>query len=101
MTRILEQITESFFANRLITLCLNAGGRGLPRKQQDQQILFTSAALALDRKQIYTEKEVNQVLKKWLYRVASNLDLDHVSLRRYLADGGISTEIDRGRDADH
>lgn len=77
------------FAARLISVCLDASGVGLPRKRLDQRILFDSAALCLDPEVLYSEKDINEALKCWINDVARNVAIDHVTIRRYLVDEGL------------
>ncbi len=85
---MVPKIKTAEFKNRLAVLCLSGGGRGFPRKHRDQHILFKSMVLIFETKQNYAETEVNEYLTKWLNHVGRNLDIDHVSLRRGLVDGG-------------
>lgn len=90
----MTKITVATFKNRLATLCLKKGGRGLPRKADDQHLLFKSIALTLDARAAYTETDINLALTTWLDSVGQLLEIDHVTLRRYLVDAGYL-----GRDA--
>jgi hypothetical protein len=80
------ELTE--FKNRLAVLCLQGGGRGLPRKPRDRHILFKSVTLLLDPKKSYAETEINQQLGQWLAEIGQTVEVDHVTLRRYLVDEG-------------
>jgi len=66
-------------------------GHGLPNKQLDRHILFVSAVLGLDAEREYTEKQLNDELRKWSERFGANVCLDHVTLRRFLVDEGYLT----------
>ncbi len=81
-------VTVDEFKSRLEALCAKKGGRGLPKKRRDQQILFKSIMLLLDPATEYTETELNQRLENWLAEVGQTVELDHVSLRRHLVDEG-------------
>jgi len=76
------------FENRLEALCLGRGGRGLPRRHRDQNILLKSIELVLESNKDYTENELNEALKKWLTDIGQAVEIDHVTLRRHLVDGG-------------
>lgn len=89
------RITE--FKSRLAALCLRGGGRGFPRKQRDQHILFKSIILISETGRDYTEAELNERLIKWLSQVGRTVEIDHVSLRRYLVDAGYVTRDRAGR----
>ena len=84
----MTKITVATFKNRLATLCLKKGGRGLPRKADDQHLLFKSIALTLDASVIYSEIDINLALTTWLDSVGQLIEIDHVTLRRYLVDEG-------------
>jgi len=91
-----SKISIAEFKDRLEVLCLR-GGRGFPRKQRDQHILFKSIVLMLETRRDYTENEVNECLAKWLSEVGQAIEIDHVSLRRYLVDAGYLTRDVAGR----
>ena len=74
------------FQNRLVTLCVQSGNTGLPRKQRDRHIILKSVVLTLDRTAHYTEAAVNRKLQAWLREIGSLIKLDHVILRRVLVD---------------
>jgi hypothetical protein len=85
------------FKDRLGVLCQKGGGRGFPRKSRDQHILFKSIALTLETYRDYTEKDLNECLAKWLDEVGQAVELDHVTLRRYLVDAGYLIRDTAGR----
>ena len=82
-----QPITADEFRKRLTTLCSGGRGSGFPRKRRDRHILFRSIAQSL-ASHPYTEHDLNVALKSWLANVGSCLELDHVTLRRYLVDAG-------------
>lgn len=84
----MTQISADEFAARLEAVCLHQGGRGLPRRLRDRQILFKSATLALSPRATYSEDEINAALLQWLDNVGRKIEIDHVSLRRHLIDNG-------------
>ncbi len=84
----MSKITADEFEHRLEALCLSPGGRGLPRKRRDWDILFKSITLALEPGRDYSEKEVNQVVEEWLADIGQAIEIDHVTLRRHLVDTG-------------
>jgi hypothetical protein len=51
----------------------------------------------LDTKRDYTEGEINECLAKWLSQVGRTVEVDHISLRRYLVDAGFLTRDTAGR----
>ncbi len=84
----MSKITADEFKRRLEALCLSPGGRGLPRKRRDWDILFKSITLALEPGRDYSEKEVNQVVEEWLAGIGQAIEIDYVTLRRHLVDTG-------------
>ena len=92
-----SKIGSTEFKERLALLCLQGGGRGVPRKHRDQHILFKSITLILETQREYTENELNEYLVKWLSQVGQAVQIDHVSLRRYLVDAGYLTRDSAGR----
>jgi len=80
----MSHITKSQFVGRFVSLVL--GGRDLPKKRLDRQILFISSILKIDPKRQYSERELNDVLRTWTTRFGANFGLDHVTLRRFLID---------------
>ena len=93
----MSKISTTEFKSRLETLCLKGGGHGLPRKPHDQAILFKSITLTLDPQRDYTEAEINEALAKWLADIGQAVEIDHVSLRRYLVDAGYLRRDPGGR----
>jgi hypothetical protein len=76
------------FVERLCRLGADRGPRGFPRKRRDRQILMKSIVMLLDSNRIYTEPEINELLKAWKREVAPAIETDHVTLRRLLVDHG-------------
>jgi hypothetical protein len=83
------------FVERVVKLGADRGPRGFPRGTRDREILMKSFALGLDEKAVYTERQVNEQLKRWKREIAPALDVDHVTLRRWLVDYG---HLERTRD---
>jgi len=66
------------------------GGRSLlPKKRSELQMLLLSVSLAFEFDQIYSEKQVNGLIRGWISRFGEALGVDYVTLRRYLVDEGI------------
>jgi len=82
----MPHISESEFRNRFPSLIISS--RDFPKKPQDINILFISAILGFKPDREYSEKEVNEELRKWVEAFGENLPLDHVTMRRYLVDAG-------------
>ena len=72
------------FTGRLVDLCLKSGLKGIPRRERDQHILLKSVALTLNPTREYTEGEMDDKLAFWLSDIARSIDLDRVTLRRWL-----------------
>ncbi|MFH1688350.1 MAG: DUF2087 domain-containing protein [bacterium] len=81
-------VTVAEFKKRLAAICLKQGSVGLPRKRRDQHVLAKSITLTLSCETAYTEAELNSRLTDWLDRVGHAMQIDHVTLRRYLVDEG-------------
>lgn len=88
-------ISASEFVERVVRLGAERGPRGFPRGKRDREILMKSFTLGLDEKAVYAEREVNEQLKRWQREIAPALDVDHVTLRRWLVDYG---HLERTRD---
>jgi hypothetical protein len=88
-------ISVEEFVERVVRLGADRGPRGFPRGARDREILLKSIALGLDEKRSYSEREVNEILKRWKREVAPALACDHVTLRRWLVDYG---HLERTRD---
>jgi hypothetical protein len=88
-------ISVEEFVERVVRLGADRGPRGFPRGARDREILMKSIALGLDEKRDYSEREVNELLKRWKREVAPALACDHVTLRRWLVDYG---HLERTRD---
>ena len=83
------------FVERVVKLGADRGPRGFPRATRDREILMKSITLDLDEKRTYSEREVNDHLKRWKREVAPAIESDHVTLRRWLVDYG---HLERTRD---
>lgn len=84
----MSKISVDEFTRCLEALYLSQGGSGLPRRRLDRDILLGSIVLSLATDRTYTEPEVNQALRAWSLGIGQTIDLDYVSLRRYLVDDG-------------
>jgi len=80
----MSHLTVAQFTDRFAALILNS--RELPKKHQDQHILFISAILKLVPGRRYSESELNDELRAWASRFGSSCGLDHATLRRFLVD---------------
>ncbi len=90
-------ITLNEFKERLGIICLKKGSPCLPKKYNDQQILFKSIVLSLDKEKKYTEVEINLAITKWLKEVGREIEVDHVTLRRGMCDEKYLVRDDEGK----
>src|SRR5437667_4702152 len=81
-------ITVTEFEERLAAVCLGGAGSAFPRRHRDRHILYRSVVQTLDVTKNYSEGMLNAGLQQWLSGVGANIDIDHVTLRRYLVDDG-------------
>ncbi len=88
-------ISLNQFVERIVRLGADRGPRGFPRHRRDREILLKSVTLGLDEKATYTERQINEHLKRWGREIAPAIDTDHVTLRRWLVDYGY---LERRRD---
>jgi hypothetical protein len=88
-------ITLEEFVERVLELCADRGPRSFPRGTRDREILMKSITLDLDEKRTYSERELNEHVKRWLREIAPAIESDHVTLRRTLVDYG---QLERTRD---
>ena len=79
-------IQAAEFEERLAAICLGGSGSAFPRRMRDRHILYRTIVQSLDPSQKYSEGQVNEVLQHWLLEVGTCLDIDYVTLRRYLID---------------
>ena len=81
-----QTISASQFEERLAALCLGGAGTAFPRRTRDRHILYRSIIHGLDHARKYSETELNDALQQWRLDIGTCLDIDHVTLRRYLID---------------
>lgn len=77
-------VSQESFKQRFTALVV--GGRGYPKKQADRQIVLISATLKLRPDHDYSELAINEQLRDWTAEFGAALQLDHVTLRRFLVD---------------
>lgn len=82
----MTHITAELFSKRFVTLVQQS--RGLPKKPQDRHILWIGASSMLEPGRSYSEADLNERLSRWCSRFGEQVELDHVTLRRYLIDAG-------------
>jgi len=84
MSERIIQVAE--FEERLAAICLGGAGSAFPRRLRDRHILYRTIIQPMDPSKKYTEEQVNDVLRQWRLDIGACLDIDHVTLRRYLID---------------
>lgn len=67
-------------------LLANGPLTGLPTRRSDLELLLRLAASRFEAQRIYSEVEVNDVLREWLKTFSAPFGIDHVTLRRCLVD---------------
>jgi len=67
------------FEERLAAICLGGAGSAFPRRLRDRHILYRTIIQSLDPSK-------NDLLQQWRLDIGACLDVDHVTLRRYLID---------------
>ena len=70
-------------------LLANGPLTGLPVRRGDLDLLLDLAAPRFDAGRVYSEGEVNDVLRDWLATFCAPFGIDHVTLRRCMVDAGI------------
>jgi hypothetical protein len=83
-----RHVTAIEFEERLAALCLGGTGSAFPRRLRDRHILYRSIVQTLDMAKKYSEAALNAALQQWLSDAGVGMDIDHVTLRRYLIDEG-------------
>jgi len=89
-------ITLAEFEERLAAICLGGAGSAFPRRSRDRQILYRSIIQRLDHTREYSEGDLNEALQQWLLDIGACLDIDHVTLRRYLVDERYLSRVANG-----
>jgi hypothetical protein len=93
---VTKPIDRAEIEERLVALCIG-GGSGLPKRSRDLQVLLFASTFWMEPGQLYTEKEVNLQLGRWLERGCPSLGVDVVTLRRLLVDDNYLDRDDSGR----
>jgi hypothetical protein len=75
-----RKVLRDFFARE--------GVKPFPRRWKYRLLILYSAVRALEVGLPYTEDEINDAIVQWQKSRGSFIDLDHVTLRRYLVDLG-------------
>ena len=101
MNEIGTELTANDWIERLSQLALRQGVHLSTLQQKaggDLELLFASAALAFPSGASFTEKEANEVLKRFLAGAGVMVATDHVELRRWMVDAGFLQRSDYGTD---
>ena len=83
-----DTIGAEEFCSRFRALCRGGVGPGLPKRRRDAQIFLRAAATAFAQETPYSERAVGDALISWIRRAGDRIEIDHVTLRRHLVDGG-------------
>lgn len=84
-----ETITVKEFQSRLRVWCReDRSYHQLPSKRKDRWILFYSLVRAIDELETFDEPAINEQIRQWLAGIGKTLEIDPVSIRRELVDGG-------------
>lgn len=83
---VANYIGVEFFQKRIVDLCLRSGLTDFPSKHQDQLIILKSITNLFVDDKVYTEVQVNQIIKSWLSKVSIFSSWDFMMLRRGLID---------------
>ena len=81
-----QTITAAEFRERLAAICRGPNAV-FPRRSRDRHIIYRSIIQVMNDKE-YSEQALNSALLRWISDVAPGMDIDHVTLRRYLVDEG-------------
>ena len=73
-----ESVLRRLLANGKLTL--------LPKRQRDQEVVAALAAARFEPGVACSEAQVNEVLAAWLETISEPMGIDHVTMRRMLAD---------------
>jgi hypothetical protein len=60
----------------------------LPKRPRDRWIVLHALSRQIPAGRVYTEKELNQLIREWLEGPGKTFFVDHVALRRELVDAG-------------
>jgi len=101
MNEIGAALTANDWVARMSQLALRQGVHLSTLQQKaggDLELLFASAALAFPSDAAFTEKDSNEILKRFLAGAGVMVATDHVELRRWMVDAGFLQRSDYGTD---
>ena len=93
-----ETVSILEFQSRLRVWCKE--GRSydqLPSKRRDRWILYYTIVRSIGEEEILDEPGINDRIRDWLVGIGRNLQIDPVTLRRELIDGGFLQRDPAGR----
>lgn len=90
-----QPVTREYFVKRLGDLCARSGMVGFPKDELDQHILLKSAVISFEKKDSFTEQEINRRLDSWI-ELSQIKQIDRSTLRRWLVDAGYLTRAKDG-----
>lgn len=92
----MSEIDGQEMRRRLVNICLGSDLR-FPRRERDRQMMLVAASVSFKKGMIYTERQVDSVIRDWLDRGCPSLRIDEVTLRRELIDAAYLMRDDAGR----
>ncbi|MBA3253124.1 MAG: tRNA adenosine(34) deaminase TadA [Burkholderiaceae bacterium] len=101
MNEIGAALTANDWVERMSQLALRQGVHLSTLQQKaggDLEMFFASATLAFPSGASFTEKEANEILKRFLAGAGVMVATDHVELRRWMVDAGFLQRSDHGTD---
>ena len=101
MNEIDAALTADGWIERVSQLALRQGVHLSTLQQKaggDLELLFASAALAFPSGALFTEKEANEILKRFLGGAGVMVATDYVELRRWMVDAGFLQRSEYGTD---
>lgn len=91
----MSEFTSDEFSDRFVALIL--GARELPRRPRALNVLLLSSVLGFKPGRVYSEREVDAELQKWILAFGGGFGLDFVTLRRLLVDTKFISRDPAGR----
>lgn len=90
------EITGEDMRRGLVKIC-TGNDILFPRKEKDRHVMLAAASRRFERGMIYTEKEVDKLIRSWLDDGCPSLLIDEVTLRRELIDANYLMRDQAGR----
>ncbi len=83
-----RMITFRDYRRMLCDYFVRPGPKSFPRSRKTRLLLLWSATRCLELGQPYDEGEIDDAILEWQERIGGPVDIDHVTIRRYLVDMG-------------